>query len=105
MAASHDHSQMPTHAHLMLFGWVGMTLYAAIYRLWPAMGAGPLARIHAAVAHLALIGLTAGLYFIYGGNIPVGEPLATVASLALLANMGLFAWIVFRGTGRAAAVS
>lgn len=97
MAASHDHSQMPTHAHLLLFGWVSMALYAAFYRLVPA-AATRLATVHAALAHIGLIGLTVGLYLVYAGNVPVGEPVATGFSLLLFANMALFAWIVFRAT-------
>ena len=96
MAASHDHSQLPTHAHLMLFGWVGMTIYAAVYKLWPDASAGLLPKLHMAVAHAALIGLTAGLYIIYNGNIELGDPIAAIASIVLFANMALFAWIVWR---------
>ena len=102
MAASHDHTQMPTHAHLMLFGWVGMTIYAVVYRLLPGAADGILAKIHSIVAHLALIGLTGGLFLIYSGDMPTGEPIASVASMALLANMVLFAVIVFRATGKGA---
>ena len=96
MAASHDHSQMPTHAHLMLFGWVGMTIYAAVYKMWPDAAAGPLPKVHMIVAHLALITLTAGLFIIYSGDIPLGDPIAAVSSIVLFANMALFAWIVWR---------
>ena len=102
MAASHDHGQLATHAHLMLFGWVGMTIYAVVYRLLPAAAEGPLAKLHAGLAHLGLIGLTVGLFLIYSGDIPAGEPIATIASLALFANMALFGLIVFRATGRSA---
>ncbi|MEQ8603608.1 MAG: hypothetical protein RIB45_09825 [Marivibrio sp.] len=103
MAASRDHGQHATHAHLMLFGWIGMTLYALVYRLLPATAEGILPKLHASLAHLGLIGLTAGLYLLYADRIATGEPIAAVASLALFANMALFGLIVFRATGRAAA--
>ena len=35
MGISEDHSQMPTHAHLNLVGWVSMAIYALVYRQWP----------------------------------------------------------------------
>lgn len=98
MASSHDHSQMPTHAHLMLFGWVGMTIYAVFYKLHPDAGRGLWARIHAVLAHVALIGLVVGLYLVYGGQVETGEPIAAVSSIALLLNMGLFGVIVWKGT-------
>ena len=104
MAASQDHGQMPTHAHLMLFGWVGMMLYAAFYKLWPGAAAGLLPKIHAAVAHIALIGMIVGLHLIYSGSNPeLGDPIAALFSTSLFANMFLFTWIVWRGT-RAAAI-
>ncbi len=99
MAATHDHGQMPTHAHLVLFGWVGMTLYALVYRLLPSAADGITAKVHAGLAHLALIGLTVGLFLIYSGSVVIGEPIATVSALTLFANMALFGWIVFRATG------
>ncbi|MDW3207054.1 MAG: hypothetical protein R8L07_16065 [Alphaproteobacteria bacterium] len=98
MAASHDHSQMPTHAHLMLFGWVGMTIYAVFYRLYPDAGSGILVKIHAVLAHGALIGLVAGLFLIYGGQIATGEPIASISSILLLLNMVLFGVIVWKAT-------
>src|SRR5437762_11615409 len=35
MAASHDHSFFPVHAHINLLGWVSLSLFAGFYRLWP----------------------------------------------------------------------
>jgi len=99
MAASNDHGQMPTHAHLMLLGWVGMTIYAFVYRALEGAAEGVLAKLHVSLAHIGLVALTAGLYLIFSGNASIGEPVATAASLALLANMLLFAVIVFRATG------
>lgn len=98
MAATHNHGQMPTHAHLMLLGWVGMTIYAVFYRLWPEAADGLLPKIHAIVAHAGLIALIAALYIIYGGNVATGEPIASISSMAVFANTVLFAFIVWRGT-------
>ncbi|MEQ9326802.1 MAG: hypothetical protein RJQ21_05860 [Rhodospirillales bacterium] len=97
MAATHDHGQMPTHAHLVLLGWVGMTIYAFFYRLWPEAAGGILPKIHAIVANVGLIALIAALYIIYGGDIATGEPIASISSMAVFANTILFAFIVWRG--------
>jgi hypothetical protein len=35
MAASHDHSAMPAHAHLNLLGWVSLFLYGNYDKLHP----------------------------------------------------------------------
>jgi hypothetical protein len=34
MAASHDHGEFVTHAHIMLVGFVTSLIYAVIHRLW-----------------------------------------------------------------------
>ena len=39
MAASHDHTLHPAHAHLLLLGWVGMTIFGVFHKLYPAAGA------------------------------------------------------------------
>ena len=36
MAASHDHSMFPVHAHLNLLGWVSLSLFGLFYRACPA---------------------------------------------------------------------
>ena len=46
--------------------------------------------------HIALFALVAGLYLIYDGNIETGDPIAAISSIVLIANMALFAWIVWR---------
>src|SRR5438477_251820 len=56
MAISEDHSQMPTHAHMNLLGWVSMALYAAVYRLWPEAARSPLAPWHFWIANLGAVG-------------------------------------------------
>ena len=98
MAATHDHGQMPTHAHLMLLGWVGMTIYAVFYRLWPAAAEGRLPKVHCVLAHVTLIAMSVGLYIIYSGNMALGEPIAAISTNVLFLNTALFAWIVWRGT-------
>ena len=36
MAMSQDHSQMPTHAHIMVLGWLMSSVFAFFYHLVPA---------------------------------------------------------------------
>jgi hypothetical protein len=45
MAASHDHSLFPAHAHINLLGFVVMSIFAFFYKLWPAAAATKLARV------------------------------------------------------------
>ena len=94
MGISQDHSQMPTHAHLNLVGWVSMALYALVYRQWPAAGQSKLAMLHFWVANAGAILLNAGVYALMTGNMTL-EPVAITGSLVTIAGMLLFAFIVY----------
>ncbi|WP_417458963.1 hypothetical protein [Kordiimonas sp.] len=97
MASSHDHSQMPTHAHLMLLGWVSMALYGVIYRGFGDIEVSKLMVAHKWLAHLGLIGMVVALYSMFAG-FPGIEPLAGISSIVVLVAMILFAVIVFKNT-------
>lgn len=104
MAASHDHSMFPVHAHLNLLGWVSLSLFGVIYRLWPAAAQTRLARIHFwtyVPAHFVQMILLAALY---RGYTAVEPPLA-VASLLVGAAIVCFAVNVWRHTAASSAAA
>jgi len=92
MAMSDDHTQMPTHAHVMVLGWVMSAVFAFFYHLVPAAAASRLASLHFWLAAISGIGLTGGLFVMFGGNASI-EPVVAVSSMAFFAGMLLFAWI------------
>ncbi|WP_262690757.1 hypothetical protein [Kordiimonas aestuarii] len=97
MASSHDHSQMPTHAHIMLLGWVSMGLYGLFYR---GLAEGPVSKlmqVHRWLAHIGLIGLVVALYGMFAGYLML-EPLAAISSIVVFIAMVLFTVIVFQHT-------
>jgi hypothetical protein len=95
MAASHDHSVMPAHAHLNLLGWVSLFLFGIYYRLHSSIEASRLALTQVVVWTLATVVLTVGVAALYRGK-SQGEPIAVAGSLLILADMVLFAVLVFR---------
>lgn len=97
MAATQDHSQMPTHAHLNLLGWVTMGLMGLIYKCWPAVAAAKLANLTYWLAHISVIGMTIGVGLLYAGMMEY-EPIAIISSLIALFNMILFAFLFFKNT-------
>ncbi|MBP2231396.1 peptidoglycan/LPS O-acetylase OafA/YrhL [Azospirillum agricola] len=104
MAASHDHTLMPVHAHINLMGWVSLFLFGIYYRLHPALETKRLALAQVGLWSLgtvALVVAVAGLHLGY----PAFEPVAALASLVVLAAFGLFAVLVFRSGGPARAPS
>lgn len=104
MGASHDHTLMPVHAHLNLLGWVSLFLFGVYYRLHPALETRTLALVQVGLWSAGTVLLTvavAGLHLGYAAF----EPLAALASLVVLAAIGLFTVLVFRSDAPAPAVA
>jgi cbb3-type cytochrome oxidase subunit 1 len=95
MAISQDHTQTPTHAHIMVLGWLTSSVFAFVYHLVPAARNSKLAVIHFWLAAISGIGLVGGLFVLYGGN-PSIEPLLGVSAIAFIIATMLFAFIVLR---------
>ena len=93
MGASGDHSQMPTHAHLMLIGWVSFAIFGFFYHLFAERAATLLARLHFWPAQATYIALVIALYLIFSGQPDAGEPIAAAASIGYLLSMVLFALV------------
>lgn len=100
MAASGDHSTMPAHAHLNLLGWVSLFLFGIFYRLHPALENSRAAIVQVAVWVVGTVVLAIAVGLIHAGYAAF-DPLAAVASIALLGDMLLFGWLVVRATRRA----
>jgi peptidoglycan/LPS O-acetylase OafA/YrhL len=95
MAATQDHSAMPAHAHLNLLGFVVLFLFGIFYHLHPALDRSRIARLQVIVWIVATLVMIAGVGLIHGGH-DIGEPIAAVSSLVVLADMVLFACFVVR---------
>jgi heme/copper-type cytochrome/quinol oxidase subunit 1 len=101
MGMSKDHSQMPTHAHLLVVGWVSFALFGVFYYLFPSAAASFLAKLQFWLAQLSLVTLIAGLFLIFSGY-PEADPVAGISSIGLLVSMILFGIIALptlRGRG------
>jgi putative Mn2+ efflux pump MntP len=95
MAISQDHSTFPAHAHLNLLGWVSLFLFGIYYHLHPALDSTRLAFVQVWIWIVSTIVLAIGVGLLHSGR-SVGEPIAGVSSTAVLADMLLFGWLVFR---------
>ena len=91
MAASHDHTEMPTHAHIMVAGWLMSSVFAFFYHLFPEIGARPLARVHFWIQALSGVVLVGTLFFVLQGNEQL-EPVTALASVGFLIGMLVFVW-------------
>jgi hypothetical protein len=95
MAASGDHGQAPTHAHLNLLGWVSMAVFGLVYRAFPTLAKGALPKIHFWIMNVGVIGMIIGLFLMFNGRMEF-EALTAAASMLVLVGMLLFAFIVLR---------
>ncbi|MFC7396154.1 hypothetical protein ACFQU1_02960 [Chelatococcus sp. GCM10030263] len=95
MAASQDHSTMPAHAHLNLLGWVSLFLFGLFYHLHPAIDLSRLAVLQVWAWIVGTVVLTIGVALVHTGN-ALGDPIAAVSSLVVVAAMALFGWIILR---------
>ncbi|MTD93498.1 hypothetical protein GIW81_04010 [Hyphomicrobium sp. xq] len=99
MGITKDHAQMPTHAHLLVIGWVSFALFGLFYHQFPLAAEGWLARAHFWLAQVSFAALIVGLFLIFGGQ-SGADPIAAVSSIGLLVSMILFgaiAWPIVMG--------
>ena len=97
MGRTQDHTQMPTHAHIMLVGGVLSILWAVIYKLWK-IAQGFLALIQTALHHLGALAMNVLLYLYYGGAMTVEQagPLLGISAGLLMVSVVLMLLQAFR---------
>lgn len=88
MAASHNHGQHVTHAHILLVGFVVSLIYGVIHKLWLGAEPGRLAKVQFVAHHAGALVLFCGLLLLYGGltaeaNI---EPVLALASMVVFTS-------------------
>lgn len=90
MGMSKDHGQLPTHAHIMLIGWVSFAIFGFFYWFFGEAVPRWLGFLHCALAQVSLPVMIVALYAIYA-NQPQYDPLAGIASICYLASFLAFA--------------
>jgi hypothetical protein len=98
MAASHDHGQFVTHAHVMLVGFVTSLIYAVIHRLWLPAPSRVLATVQFVLHQAGSLAMFAGLLLLYGGAASEHQvgPLLGPASIAVILGILLMLVMVLR---------
>jgi L-asparagine transporter-like permease len=100
MGASGRHELFSVHSHAALLGWVSMGLTALLYRSFPQAAQSRLARWHFYLYQLAVPAMLIAVAALVTGR-GEAEPVAGMASVAVLASVLLFCWIVLTaGKGR-----
>lgn len=102
MSITHDHSQMPVHAHAMVAGWLMSAVFAFFYLLVPAAAQSRLAPLHFWLTAVSGVLLIVGLFFLLAGKTEI-EPVVAFGSMGFYAAAVLFAFIALRAIWRPAA--
>ena len=93
MGASGKHTMFSVHSHLSLLGWTSMGLTGLLYRHFPGAARTRLATWHFWIYQLALPAMVLALVALYSG-VKAAEPVAGLASIALLVSVVMFWWAV-----------
>jgi cbb3-type cytochrome oxidase subunit 1 len=88
MGAKEDFTLTPVHAHLNLLGWIALTLYGIVYKIYPAMGESKLATTQFYAANVGILVLIPSLAAFLLGNanalpIMIAGELLTVSALVI----------------------
>lgn len=91
MAASNDHGQMVTHAHIMLIGFVVSFIYGLCHKLWLNDSTSKLAVAQYYLHQVGTLFIVIGLFLLYGKFVPLEkiDPLLAVSSIVVLIGMVL----------------
>lgn len=92
MGMNQDFTHRTTHTHINLLGFVSMTLFALVYRSWPAMQQSVLAKVHFLVYQAGAALMVATIFIKYGGHAEesVYGPMFGASELLLLVSMVAF---------------
>jgi hypothetical protein len=98
MAASNNHGELVTHAHILLIGFVLSFVYGIIHRLWLENPGRTVANLQFVVHQAAAITISAGLFLIFGGMVSEVKlaPIMAAASVSVLLGMLLMIYMVIR---------
>ncbi len=103
MAASNNHGELVTHAHILLIGFLLSFVYGLIHRLWLENPTRAVANVQFLLHQAAAITISVGLFLIFGGMVPEPKlgPFLAAASVCVLLAMVLMIYMVIRfGTRR-----
>ena len=98
MGITHNHGQMPTHAHIMLAAFVLSFIYGTIHNLWLTNGDSGMAKIQFWLHQVGVAVLVACLFLVYGGHAsPVTlEPFLAASSIVVFVALILMKVLFIR---------
>jgi tetrahydromethanopterin S-methyltransferase subunit C len=98
MAASHNHAQHVTHAHILLVGFVVSLIYAVIHKLWLGEKPPRLAKLQFIAHQVGAVTMFGGLFLLFGNIVPETQldPVLATASIAVFSAALLMIFMVYK---------
>ena len=98
MAATHNHGQLATHAHINLVGFLLSFGYGIIHKLWLGQPNPTIAGIQFIVHQAAAVTMFIGLFLLYGNFVPEAQldPILAIASISVLVGALLMLYMVLK---------
>ncbi|MGX5172599.1 TonB-dependent receptor [Aliikangiella sp. IMCC44653] len=89
MAASHNHAQLVTHAHIMLLGFVVGFIYSLCFKIYLTSNSQKTATIQYNLHQVGTLILVTCLFLMYGNYVAANilGPVMGLASILILASM------------------
>ena len=100
MAASKNHGQLVTHAHIMLVGFVVSFAYGLCHKLWLNNTTSGLAVAQYYIHQAGTLGLVIGLFLFYGRFVEEAtiDPVLGVASVTVFVGVVLMKVLFIKST-------
>lgn len=100
MAASKDHGQLVTHAHIMLLGFVVSFIYALCHKLWLNNSESKLAVAQFYIHQIGTFFLVVGLFLYYGKFVSMEaiDPMLAIASVVVFIGVVLMKILFIKST-------
>lgn len=98
MAATHNHLQHVTHAHILLVGFVVSFIYALCHKLWLDTDGTMLAKLQFWIHQVGVLAMVIGLYLLYSHKFDAEkiEPILAVSSILVLIGLILMLVMVLK---------
>jgi peptidoglycan/LPS O-acetylase OafA/YrhL len=98
MAASHNHAELVTHAHILLIGFVVSFIYGIIHKLWLQRPSRAIANVQFVLHQAAALTISLGLFLLYGNMLPPPtlDPILGIGSVGVLVAMLLMLYMVVK---------
>jgi len=103
MAASHNHGQLVTHAHIMLIGFVVSFIYGLCHKLWLNNTTSKLAVAQFYIHQVGTFVIVIGLFLYYGQFVTLEtiDPLLAAASITVFVGLVLMKVLFIQSTRNA----